>query len=48
MPEIHLRIRGFTYSACETFTKNNEVMQKIKEIINYFIIIIINWRKWTR
>ena len=26
MPEIHLRIPGFTYSACETFTKNNEVM----------------------
>ena len=24
MPEIHLRQPGFTYSACEHFTKNKE------------------------
>ena len=28
MPEIHLRQSGFTYSACEPFTKNKERIQK--------------------
>ena len=28
MPEIHLRQSGFTYSACELFTKNKERIQK--------------------
>ena len=31
MPEIHLRQPGFTYSACEPFTKNKERIQKFKE-----------------
>ena len=28
MPEMHLRQPGFTYSACGSFTKNKERMQK--------------------
>ena len=28
MPEMHLRQPGFTYSACEPFTKNKERIQK--------------------
>ena len=31
MPEMHLRQPGFTYSACGSFTKNNERIQKFKE-----------------
>ena len=31
MPEMHLRQSGFTYSACEQFTKNKERIQKFKE-----------------
>ena len=31
-PEIHLRQRGFTYSACGPFSKNKERIKKIKEI----------------
>ena len=31
MPEMHLRQPGFTYSACEPFTKNKEKNQKSKE-----------------
>ena len=31
MPQIHLRQSGFTYSACEPFTKNKERIQKFKE-----------------
>ena len=31
MPEMHLRQPGFTYSACEPFTKNKEIIQKFKE-----------------
>ena len=31
MPEMHLRQPGFTYSACEPFTKNKDRIQKIKE-----------------
>ena len=30
-PEIHLRQPGFTYSACRTFIKNKERIQKFKE-----------------
>ena len=29
--EIHLRQPGFTYSACESFTKNKERIQKFKQ-----------------
>ena len=31
MPKMHLKQPGFTYSACESFTKNNERIQKFKE-----------------
>ena len=30
MPEMNLRQPGFTYSACEPFTKNKERIQKFK------------------
>ena len=32
MPEMHLKQPGFTYSACGSFTKNKERIQKFKEI----------------
>ena len=28
MPEIHLKLPRFAYSACAPFTKNNEIIQK--------------------
>ena len=31
MPEMHLRQPQFTYSACGSFTKNKERIQKFKE-----------------
>ena len=31
MPEIHLRQPQFVYSACGSFTKNQERIQKFKE-----------------
>ena len=31
IPEMHLKIRGFTDSACGPFTKNKERIQKFKE-----------------
>ena len=31
MPEMHLKQPGFTYSACGSFTKNKEIIQKFKE-----------------
>ena len=31
MPEMLLKQPGFTYSACSTFTKNRERIQKFKE-----------------
>ena len=31
MPEMHLKQPGFTYCACERFTKNKERIQKFKE-----------------
>ena len=31
MPEMHLRLAKFTYSACGPFTKNKEGIQKFKE-----------------
>ena len=34
MPEMHLKQPRFTYSACEPFTKNKEIIQKIKETGN--------------
>ena len=34
MPEMHLKQPGFTYSACGTFTKNKERIQKFKEAVD--------------
>ena len=34
VPEMHLEQPGFTYSACEPFTKNKEKIQKFKETGN--------------
>ena len=34
MPEMHSNQPGFTYSACEPFTKNKERIQKLKETGN--------------
>ena len=34
MPKMHLRQQGFTYSACGLFTKDQERVQKFKEIGN--------------
>ena len=31
MPEMHLRLPGFTYIACRPFIKNKERIQKFKE-----------------
>ena len=31
MTEMHLKQPGFTYSACRSFTKNKEILQKFKE-----------------
>ena len=31
MPEMHLRLPGFTYSSCGPFTKNKEIIKKLKE-----------------
>ena len=31
MPEMHLKQPGFTYGACDPFTKNKEKILKIKE-----------------
>ena len=31
MSEMHLRQPGFTYSACEPFTKNKERIENFKE-----------------
>ena len=34
MPETHLRQPGFTYSACDPFTKNKERVQKFMQTGN--------------
>ena len=31
MPELHLKQPGFTYTACEPFTKHPERIQKLRE-----------------
>ena len=33
MPEIHLRQPQFTYSACGSFTRHEERIQKFKELV---------------
>ena len=32
MPKMHLRQTRFKYSVCGPFTKNKEIIQKVKEI----------------
>ena len=32
MPEMHLKQPGFTYSACDPFTKNKERIQNLKKL----------------
>ena len=34
MPEMHLKQTGFTYSACDPFTKNNERIKKFMQTGN--------------
>ena len=34
MPEMHLKQPGFTYSACDPFTKNKETIQNFKQTGN--------------
>ena len=34
MPELHLKQLGFTYSACGTFTKHRERIQKFRKTGN--------------
>ena len=38
MPEMHLKLKGFTYSACKPFTENKERIQKLnkQEILAIF------------
>ena len=34
MPKMHLKQHGFTYNACESFTKNKERVQKFMQTGN--------------
>ena len=34
MPELHFKQPGFTYSACESFTKHRKRIQKFRETSN--------------
>ena len=34
MPEMHLKQRGFTYSACDPFTKNKGRIEKFMQTGN--------------
>ena len=40
LPEMHLKQAGFTYSACGSFTRNEERIEKFKETgdTNYIYI----------
>ena len=43
MPEIHLRQPQFTYSACGTFTKHEQKIQKFRETgdTNYIYRLVL-------
>ena len=43
MPEIHLKLPRFTYSACGPFTKNKERTQIFKEINEIRLAFNIIW-----
>ena len=45
MPEMHLKQPGFTYSACEPFTKNKQRIQKFMQTGVQIILIGMNWIK---
>ena len=42
MPEMHLRQPGFTYSACGSFTKNKERIEKCMKTENTDVFIEMN------
>ena len=42
MPEMHLRQPGFTYSACGSFTKNKERIEKFMKTENTDFFIEMN------
>ena len=42
MPEMHLRLPRFTYSACGSFTKNKGRLKKFKETEILIIFIKMN------
>ena len=44
MPEMHLKQPGFTYSACEPFTRNKEFKNLCKQEIQ-IISTRVNWIK---
>ena len=44
MPEMHLRQRGFTYSACGPFMKNKEYKNLKKQEIDDLIYLSIRTR----
>ena len=39
MPEMHLKQPGFTYSACDPFTKNKERIEKFMQTGNTDFIL---------
>ena len=43
LPELHLRLVGFTYSVCGPFTKHLERIQKFRETGNLKHVIKINY-----
>ena len=45
MPEMHLKLSGFTYSACGQFTKNKERIEKFMQTGNTDIICKIELNK---
>ena len=42
MPEVHLKQRGFTYSACGPFTKNKERIEKFMQTGDTNLFIKMN------
>ena len=36
MPEVHLKKPGFTYSACGSFTKSKERIEKFMQTVNIY------------
>ena len=45
MPEMHLRQPGFTYSACGSFTRNKQRIQKFMQKGIQIICTKMNWIK---